>query len=229
MVDLHTFIGAGAQIWLSYPLGLDTPAYGGGEGLQLSRLTAISRGDTANTLLLSFPNHLGTHVDVPSHFFEGGQDLTSYAPSDWVFTRPLVVDVEVPDGGLVMPADLGGKLTDNVDLLLIRTGHGRSRGNAAYWAQGPGLAPELGKWIRDQRPAVRAVGMDLISATSRLRREEGRACHRAFLDPHGRGTAVRLIEDMALSECPEELQLVVVSPLVVHGADGAPVTVWAVR
>ena len=95
-----------SPLWLSYPLSPETPAYGGGDGLQVLPLTAISRGDTANTLLLTLPNHLGTHVDVPIHFFEGAQDLASYGASDWIFTAPLLVDVETCNGDLVVPEHL---------------------------------------------------------------------------------------------------------------------------
>ena len=216
-----------SPLWLSYPLSPETPAYGGGDGLQVLPLTAISRGDTANTLLLTLPNHLGTHVDVPIHFFEGAQDLTSYGASDWIFTAPLLVDVETCNGDLVVPEHLPVDLPGDTDLLLIRTGHGENRGKDSYWRSGPGLAPELGLWLRAEFPLIRAVGMDLISVTTRSNRDAGRAAHRAFLDPEGVGSPLLLIEDMALEDCPGKLEWVIVSPLRTVGADGAPVTVWA--
>lgn len=71
------------------------------------------------------------------------------------------------------------------------------------------------------------VGMDLISVSSQLNRPAGRAAHRAFLDPEGEGEPVRLIEDMALQDCPGQLACVFVFPLLLEDADGAPVTVCA--
>ena len=212
--------------WLSYPLSTDTPAYGGGEGLSVSPITSIAAGDTANTLQLRFPNHLGTHVDLPAHFFEAGPTLDDYQATDWVFNRPMLVDVDTESGALVDRHHIEGRIPDETDLLLIRTGHGRNRGTPGYWEGGPGLSPDLALWLRDACPDIRAVGMDLISVTSRLRREAGRAAHRAFLDPAGVGRPIRLIEDMRLYDCPTELRWVLVSPLSLRGADGAPVTVW---
>jgi len=68
--------------------------------------------------------------------------------------------------------------------------------------------------------------MDLISVTSREHREEGRAAHRAFLDPAGEGNPVLLIEDMALAHVRGALRAVCVSPLRVRDADGGPCTVF---
>lgn len=109
-------------VWLSHPLGPETAAYGGGEGLEVTRLTAIERGDTADTLRLSLPNHLGTHVDVPAHFFQGARRLLSYGPTDWIYRRPVIMDVEIESGDLVEPEDLPGALPEDTDLLLLRTG-----------------------------------------------------------------------------------------------------------
>ncbi len=220
-------VESGSVRLLSHPLRPSTPAYGGGEGLTVRPLTAIARGGTANTVELSFPNHLGTHVDLPAHFFDGASTLTDFPPDSWIFTCPALLDVQPSPDGLIHPEGLLGPVPRGADLLLLRTGHEGTRGTDEYWASGPGLSPALGTWLRDERSQVRAVGMDLISVTSRLNRDAGRAAHRAFLDPHGVGAPVLLIEDMALRDCPHHLRFVLVSPLMLGDGDGAPVTVWA--
>lgn len=221
--------GRAIPVLLSHPLSVQTPVYGGGDGLRITRITSISSGDTANSVHLLLPNHLGTHVDLPHHFFDSGQTLDDYTPADWVFESPALIQVEIESGDLVQRHHLEEHLSADADLVLISTGHGRSRGARAYWEGGPGLAPELGHWLREARPSVRAVGMDMISVTTRLRRDAGRAAHRAFLDPQGHGRPIRLIEDMRLQDCPPDLDWVLVAPLPLAGADGAPVTVWAFR
>lgn len=215
-----------SSFWLSYEMDEHTPAYGGGRGLELARTTAIAEGDTANTVLLSMPNHLGTHVDAPSHFFDGAPTLSDYPSEEWIFRHPVLVDTEVESGHLVEPDHLSSAISGDADIVLIRTGHGRLRGTPEFWEAGPGLSADLGRWLRRERPAVRAVGMDLISVTTRLNREAGRAAHRAFLDPNEPGKPIRLVEDMRLLDCPLELNQVVVSPLRLRGGDGAPVTVF---
>lgn len=212
-------------ILLSYPMAEDTPAYGGGVGVTIKQSTAIARGDTANTVEVTLPNHIGTHVDVPAHFFDGAPTLTDFEPESWVFRRPVLRDVEAGSTGLLEPDGLED-LPEDVDLLILRSGHGRTRGTEAYWSGGPGLSAALGTWLREFRPTVTAVGMDMISVTSRLHREAGRAAHRAFLDPEAAGRPIRLIEDMCLGGVPGDLGWVLVSPFMLASADGAPVTVW---
>lgn len=218
--------GVQEVIWLSHPLDAATPAYGGGSGLSVEPLTQIEAGDTANTLRLSFPNHLSTHVDVPAHFFSGGATLSDYSPYEWVFLRPELVDVDITAGELVRPSHIPADSLSDIDLLLIRTGYEAQRHTDAYWAEGPGLSAELAGWIRGTFPSIRAVGMDLISITSRLHRDEGREAHQVLLGPTGRGDPVLLIEDMALAHVQQQLDWVLVSPLRIWDADGSPATVW---
>ena len=189
------------SLWLSHVLAPETPAYGDGEHMRIEVMTRISRGDTANTTRYSIPNHLGTHLDAPLHFADGAPSLTDYEPDFWIFERPQLIDVPGKDGHLVGPADLVETLDQTTDLLLLRTGYEAYRAEDRYWARNPGLHPDLGGWLRTEHPTVRVVGMDVISVTSRLHREEGREAHRALLDPERPGDPVLALEDMALQRC----------------------------
>ena len=66
--------------------------------------------------------------------------------------------------------------------------------------------------------------MDLISISSYSDREEGRKAHHAYLNPDT-GNPVLIIEDMKLSSI-NYLKKVIVAPLLVDEADGAPCTVF---
>lgn len=211
--------------FLSHVVGADTPAYGGGIGFSCEHISCIATGDTANSSRWCLPNHLGTHVDVPRHFFDSGESVDHYSASDWCFERPILVDVSVADDALIMPSLIADALPIDADLLLIRTGFEAHRHSQRYWQRNPGLSAELGVWLRSFRPRVRAVGMDLISATAREHRLEGRLAHRAFLEPTGEGHPVLLIEDMALQCASEMLRKVIVAPLRAREANGGPCTV----
>jgi kynurenine formamidase len=215
-------------IWLNHPLALDTPIYGGGEGLSIHQQSSITTGDTANTSRWEFPNHIGTHLDAPYHFFDQGSKLSDYAPDYWIFNQPLLMDIPVGDGHLITPEDVAGQLETTPDLLLLRTGYERYRGEDRYWQRNPGLSPDLGYWLRESHPSVRVVGIDCISVTSRMHRETGRTAHRAFLDPEGKGNPVLLIEDMALGETPGNLKQIIVAPFPVAEADGGPCTILGI-
>ena len=212
-------------IWLSHPLSTETPSYGGGEGMRIEPITTIATGDTANTSRFVLPNHLGTHVDIPKHFFDSGSSLTDYPPDFWVFDNPMLVDVPGDDGYLISPKDVEGKITPETDILLLRTGYEKYRGDSRYWEHNPGLHPELGTWLRKGFPNMRILGMDIISITSRHHREEGRAAHRTLLDPDKPGKPLVAIEDMALSQVCGQLNSVIIVPLRVSKANGGPCTV----
>ncbi|MFH0882964.1 MAG: cyclase family protein [bacterium] len=212
-------------IWLSHELAEDTPAYGGGESLKIDRLTSIAAGDTANTVRLTLPNHLGTHVDTPYHFAEDVPTLSDFPAEFWVFDRPVLIDVPGEEGHLIEPGDVAGHIPEGTDLLLLRTGFEKYRGEEVYWARNPGIAPSLGGWLREHYPTVRALGMDVISVTSSLHRMEGREAHRGLLDPNRPGHPILAIEDMALAEVDGRLARVVVSPLRLRRGDGGPCTV----
>ena len=213
--------------FLSHHLSNDTPLYGGANDINISQENSIQAGDTANTLNLSFPNHSGTHVDVPYHFFEDGKKLTDYDASFWTFNHPVCVDVCGDDGYLVKYDDVVDSINLDTDLLLIRTGYEKYRDENIYWQKNPGLSVDLAKELRLKHPNVRAVGMDIISTTSRLHRKEGREAHREFLGSHYSSDPILLIEDMALKQYSNDDAQIIVLPLLIVSADGAPCTVIA--
>ena len=213
-------------IWLSHPLAIETPAYGGGEGMKIEKMTQTAEGDTANTSRFILPNHLGTHIDTPRHFFDRGASVMDYPARFWIFDAPLLVDVPGEDGHLVTPKDVEEAVTAQTDILLLRTGYETFRGTPRYWEHNPGLTPELAKWLRKHYPNIRVIGMDLISVTSRHHREKGRETHRAFLDPDAYGNPVLPIEDMSLANVDRALNRVIIAPLRVMNADGGPCTAF---
>lgn len=213
--------------FLSHILAVDTPAYGGGDGFHEEAASRIADGQTANSSVWRFPNHIGTHLDAPRHFFDAGQTIDSIPPADWWFDHPQLMNVPVANDELVLPRHLPDTVDLETDLLLLRTGFEAHRGEPRYWQRNPGLSAELAHWIRQGYPLVRAVGMDTISVTSRAHRPEGRVAHRAFLDPEGPGSPLILIEDMALAHAPARLTVACVAPLRVHAGNGGPCTVLA--
>jgi len=216
-------------VFLSHVLSAETPGYGGEAGFQSENVKCMSKGDSCNSMRWRLSNHIGTHIDAPFHFSESGARIDDFQAESWVFRRPHIVDRPAAPGDLV---GLEGEawcqtVPEDADLLLLRTGFEKCRGEAEYWSLNPGLAPELGDFLRATRPNLRAIGVDFISATSYLHRPIGRLAHKSFLDPNRPGSPLLIIEDMALSALDVLPQMVVVAPLRVMGADGSPVTVLA--
>lgn len=212
------------MIWLSHILDENTPLYGGESRIGARRDKSIAGGDSCNTSLLSFSSHTGSHVDAPRHFIEEGHTIDFYGPSDWVFTSPLLLDVPSKPGSLIGINELPEINCSNseIDLLLIRTGLEKLRGQELYWKEGCGCMPELAEYLCANYPALRAIGLDTISLTSYQNRELGRKAHHAFLSRE-----IRIFEDLKLGQIKRanSLTKVIALPMRIAGGDGAPCTV----
>jgi len=213
--------------YLSHYLSEKTPLYGNGKEIYFVPDKEIERGDSCNTTNLSFPNHSGTHIDFPYHFNPDGKTLNDFPVSYWQFDQVKMADLtgKVNDGQIIGPELFTGLGNIETELLLIKTGYGAYRGTDRYTLTPPGLSANLAPFLRKNFPRLRCIGMDLISVSSYSNREEGRKAHHAFLNPD-KGDPILLIEDMKL-DTDGPFNKVIVAPLLIDNADGAPCTVLA--
>lgn len=211
--------------YLSHPISESIPVYGGNANLDLMPVKSIVQGDSCNAWRFCLENHWGTHVDCPAHFFVKGQKVADYPPDSWCFRRPQVVQVEAKPGQIITRDTFSCNLDPQTDLILFQSGWWRLRGNKNYTVRNPGLHPDLALWLRQDFPAIRAIGMDWISVSSFENRGLGRQAHRAFLNPSGEGHPILIIEDMDLSADLNGLKQVWVAPLLVEEIDSAPCTI----
>ena len=215
-------------IFLSYPLGEDTPTYGGGQGFRTEPDKRLDRGDSCNTSRWSLSNHIGTHIDSPRHFSAVGKTIDGYSPDFWVFSKVGMVDLNnIGEGEIITSNKLSVyDLSPDIELLLVRTGFCLRRSDPVYWEANPGFHPKVADSLRERFPRLRVLGFDSISVSSYANRPLGRETHRAFLD-HER--PILLLEDIDLSRANSgtNFKQVVIAPLMVKDADAAPCTVLA--
>lgn len=212
-------------IYLSYFMDEHTPLYGGGKGVSVIQDRSILNGDTANTKQLALHNHSGTHIDFPNHFLAEGATSEAYDANCWVFSHPYLVQKEFCENEIVTldKSELEMVPVDT-DFLIIKTGFGRFRDQERYCKYNPGLSPDLASLLRERLPALRVLGVDLVSITSFQNRELGREAHRKFL---GGNNPILLVEDMDLSMLDSHPSSLTCLPLLIKGLDGAPVTIIA--
>jgi kynurenine formamidase len=113
----------------------------------------------------------------------------------------------------------------NTECLLIKTGFQRARATADY-AHGPYITRELARWLRDQLPALKCIGLDTLSITSMESFDEGQEVHRILL---GGKEAPFVIEDMDFSQINSrtEIDRLFVAPWFIERVDGGPCTAFA--
>jgi len=206
-------------IYLSYPLELSTPAYGGETGLvEIRQIRSIERGDTSNNSAFAFPGHIGTHIDFPFHFSNEGRKCDDYPAPFWVFNEVgfLECSIEMVEENL-------DQLPGNIEILIVKTGFGSKRNEREYWAEQPIIPSKLARLFKNKFPKLRVFGFDMISMTSKLDRSEGKQAHIAFLLEND----ILVLEDMNLDGIQHSPKRITISPLIICGADGTPCTILA--
>ena len=164
-------------------------------------------------------NHIGTHVDAPCHQIAGGDTLDDL-PLERLVTDAMTIDVSHRNPGALGLAELEPHLARirAGDIVFLHSGNARNWGTDAYWTG----------WSYPDAAAARAliergisgVGFDgpsadpVDSTTFDL--------HRVWL-----GAGRMIIENATnLDQLPERAQLVV-APLKVRDANGAPARIFA--
>jgi len=215
---------------LSYSLDINTHGYDGRKPFTISKSKSISRGDSCNTFFLNLPNHLGTHIDCPNHFYDSGKKVAQYEIEDFIFLRPVILDCLKSDNELVSEIDIKKNYQKlrKADILLLRTGFYKFKKSSKYSIRNPGIAPEAAKFIREFLGNIRCVGIDTVSVSPYQNRILGRETHKIFFKNNFKSEPIRLIEDMNLSEEMRNLKKIYVFPLLINDIDSSPCTVLGV-
>jgi len=215
-------------IYLSYSFKNLQPIYGDRANINIKAVKSILKEDSSNVYEFTLQNHWGTHIDAPAHFFKNGKRIADYPTDFWIFSNPEVIEVRLNPREILMLNESFNNIKNKVDLLLIKSGWYAFRDEDIYVYENPGIHPEVGFYLRERFPNLKAVGIDWISISSYVDRELGREAHRAFLNPDGINNPVLIIEDMNLSKDLNRLSAVWAFPLIIDEIDSAPCTVVGV-
>jgi arylformamidase len=166
-----------------------------------------------------FVNHVGTHVDAPSHMIAGGATLDEI-PMEQMVTDAVIIDAEDQPPGLVGLDHLGRHL-DRVhagDIVLFRSGNDRNWGTDAYWRG----------WCYPDGAAIKAliergvVGVGFDGPSADPVESVSYDLHRLWLS-----AGAIIIENLCgLSALPDRCRIVV-APLKVRASNGGPARVFA--
>lgn len=216
-------------IYLSFPLRPDAPSPPAIPTIELEPFLTLE-ADGANVTKMTLTSHTGTHLDTPRHVIEDGLTLTGLEPSDFVFSRPAVIELDLGDGEIVQPEQLEPHVDSNreADFLLFRFGYAevRRKDKERFSVKSPGFGVESARYLRQSCPALRGMGMDVPSLSCIEHLEETMPAHHELLGGSGRRFIV--VEDMDLGHDLAKLKTVIVAPLLVDEIDGGPVTVFGV-
>lgn len=164
-------------------------------------------------------NHIGTHVDAPSHQIQDGDTLDDIGLERLV-TDAVTLDFREHEKGALSPADIEPHLDklEPGDFVFICSGNDANWGDDAYWTGWCYPDADASRAIIER--GVSGVGFDGPSAdpvdTTTF------DLHKVWL-----GAGRLIIENLSnLGQLPERTQ-VVVAPMKVRNANGAPARVIA--
>lgn len=215
------------MVYLSHILDKNTPTYGNRNTFNIVKKSDMSQGDVANDSFISTTVHIGTHIDMPYHFFIDGQTVESYDASFWIFKKVLFIDMKPSD--LMIKDELIDLLTEindiGYELLVVKTGICDYRDSEDFWNKNYGFHADIYDFLVEKFPFIRVIGFDSISVSSFQNRMMGRESHKKFLNPK---RPILLLEDMDLRALNKDTKLkeVIVSPLRIANSDGLPCTVF---
>jgi len=223
---------------LTWPLNAQS-AYWPGENYRPFELHTIATLEKDGVLSKAFasPEHLGTHLDAPSHFEAHAASVDQINPRE-LFAPGVVIDVQAAVAGnpdyLVSLEDIRRFEAQHGPIpvgavVLAHTGWGKFWNQPArYQGQDvmsrlhfPGFSPEAVDWLIEQRH-VRGVGIDTLSVDHGPSRD--------FPVHHLLGRAGRYgLENLAhLEKLPARGFVLVVAPIKIETGSGGPTRVLAI-
>lgn len=117
--------------------------------------------DDINVQRYAVPTHVGTHVDAPRHFVEGGATIDELS-LDRFAGDGVILDVSMADADAITIDDVrdADATVEPGDVVLLHTGWADAYGREEY-AHHPWLTVDLAEWLVDR--GVTLVGMDVLT------------------------------------------------------------------
>lgn len=171
------------------------------------------KGDPFNLALLHMGTHLGTHVDPPAHYLEGGATVDQ-VPLDVLVGPGVLLDFRGQ-------SSINRKTLENAPIgdarrVLFRTDNETLLGAPRFREDFTALTEDGARYL--VKRGVRLVGIDYLSIEQYM--NPGAPVHRTLL-----GAGVLVVEGLHLRGIPPGAYEIFCLPLRIEGADGAPARV----
>lgn len=205
------------KIWdVTVPIRSDLPLYPGDEAPHVSFSQHYDRGSVEANSRIYMSVHSGTHVDAPFHMLEDGKKIHEL-PVDRYSGPCSVVDLTNLRSGNVEAEHLEAKasLAGRHPILLLKTRNSRLlKGSSKFEDSYAGLAISAGEWLLQH--GVTVLGVDYLSLEAYG--DYSFPVHKRLF-----ANGVVAIEGLALGDVQEGEYELLCFPILIVGAEGAPV------
>ncbi|MEM2342445.1 MAG: cyclase family protein [Candidatus Bathyarchaeia archaeon] len=175
---------------------------------------------------ISFPSHIGTHIEAPYHWRKNGKDIASI-PLEWLIGPSIKLDLSYKGKGeAITVEDINRSLKRQIrqgDMIFIQTNHSKLWGTEQYWEESPYLTVEAAKYLVDKM--VRVVGID----APRLDYYKARGRNRYIIHEILHQNDILVIENMANLDQFKGEGTAFILPVKIYGIDAFPVRVIVIE
>lgn len=199
---------------ISVPYAAGTPPWPGDTPYSCGWAWDMAAGASVNVGRVQTSWHVGTHADAPLHVSRSG-DPSELLPLEAFHGPVTVMDArDAIEGNTITTEWLSGALERHrlPTRLLLRTD--RSVASGTFPAGWPSLTPDAAEWLT--RAGLRLFGVDCPSVDTRTATDL-RVHHTLF------GGGAYVLENLNLGDVPAGDYILTAYPVLVTGADAAPV------
>ena len=149
---------------LTYDITQDTPMWPGEASPEIREVKTLEKDGYA-VQSIGFSNHMGTHLDAPSHFIRGGCTLDQI-PLETFIGRAVILDFTGKQEGDVITrrelASHGSRLGPG-SRILLKTGWDRKFKKDGFFEGFPCLDLDAARYLVSTRPALLGMDKDMIA------------------------------------------------------------------
>ncbi|MQG76847.1 MAG: cyclase family protein [SAR202 cluster bacterium] len=207
--------GGDDTMWdVTLALSSKVPTYLGDPSFKRRLVQAIANGKTADVSLLTLSAHIGTHVDAPSHLFEGGKTVDELDLEVMLGTA-LVVEF-IGQGPITMGFLEKCDIAVSEERVLFKTHNSSLWDRPEFQNDYVGLTVDAADWLIDN--GARLVGIDYLSIDAPGNLDL--SVHRTLLD-----NEIVVVEGLDLRQVSPGRYKLVCLPMKIEGSEGAPARV----
>jgi kynurenine formamidase len=172
--------------------------------------------DICTVQSIKFNNHIGTHLDAPSHFVDNGMTVDQI-PLDTLMGKAIILDfTDKGENGLIRRKDLEKHhhILDTRVRVLLKTGWDENFTSPAYYEDFPCITLEAAEFLVARK--IRLLGMDTPSPSPLD--EPDQAIHKTLL-----GAGIIIVESLKNLTAihTNECELIIL-PLPIKDFSGTP-------
>jgi arylformamidase len=196
---------------ISVELNQDTPIYPGNPNLEIETIKSSKTGSVLSKIIMG--THTGTHIDAPSHVFEGSKGMETY-PIETFIGECRVLDCT--NEKLSISIDI--LITKNIkkgERILLKTSNSKKI-SGPFFEDFVFLSPDAAKYLAD-------IGVLLVAIDYFSIKQKGSPDNRPHEELLKKNIAI--IEGVDLSQAEEGNYSLMALPLKLSKLDGAPARV----